>query len=202
MGMKFSRTLVLMAALVVVAFVAVGIRIVVWNGHDTASKSVLPAIGGPFALVDQTGRAVADTEYRGRYMLIFFGYTFCPDVCPTTLSTVAGAMDKLNAYQQKKVVPIFITVDPARDTPAVMKDYVAAFGPAIVGLTGSEEQIAQVAKEFKVYAAKVKSDKPGQYTVDHSAILYLMGPDGHFVAHFPHGTSADDLAAGLKKYLG
>ena len=99
-------------------------------------------------------------------------------------------------------MPVFVTIDPERDSAAVMKDYVRAFGPTIVGLTGSPEAIAKVAKAFKVYAAKVKGDTPDRYTVDHSAILYLMGPDGRFIAHFTHGISAEDLAAGLRKHLG
>ncbi|WP_407670239.1 SCO family protein [Paramagnetospirillum marisnigri] len=162
----------------------------------------MPAIGGPFALTDQTGKAVSDRDFRNRYMLIFFGYTYCPDVCPTTLSTVAGALDKLGPGFAAKMVPIFITIDPERDTSEVMKTYVEAFNPAIQGLTGSPEQIAKVAKEFKVYAAKVKGDSPDSYTVDHSAILYLMGPDGRFIAHFTHGISVDDLVAGLRKHIG
>ena len=145
---------------------------------------------------------MSDLDYRNRYMLIFFGYTYCPDVCPTALSTVASALDKLDSGTAKKLVPIFISVDPERDTPEVMKNYVEAFGPSFQGLTGSPEAIAKVAKEFKVYAAKVKGDSPDSYTVDHSAIFYLMGPDGRFIAHFTHGISAEELAAGLKKHIG
>ena len=200
--MRVSRTLIALMGIVVVAFVVIGVRIVIWTGQSTDSGKVAPAIGGPFTLTDQTGKTVSDRDFRNRYMLIFFGYTYCPDVCPTTLSTVAGALDKLGPSFARKLVPIFITVDPERDTPAVMKTYVEAFGPAIQGLTGSPEDIAKVAKEFKVYAAKVKGDSPEHYTVDHSAILYLMGPDGRFIAHFTHGISVDDLMAGLKKYIG
>jgi protein SCO1/2 len=188
-------------AVIVVIFIGVGARMVAFDGATKLQQSTLPAIGGPFSLVDQTGAAVTEATYQGRYRLMFFGYTFCPDVCPTALSTVSAALDKLSAGQRKMIVPIFVTVDPSRDTPPVMKDYVSAFGPGIVGLTGSEEQVAAVAKSFKVYAAKVKGEKPGEYSMDHSAILYLMGPDGRFLAHFPHGTSADDLAAGLKRQL-
>jgi protein SCO1 len=200
--MKVSRSLLALMAVIVVGFVVVGVRLVIWSGHNGEATSPIPAIGGPFQLTNQDGKQVSDRDFRNRYMLIFFGYTFCPDVCPTTLSTVAAAMDKLGPGFAKKVVPIFITVDPQRDTASVMKEYVAAFSPDIVGLTGTPEQIAAVAKEFKVYAAKVKGDTPDHYTMDHSAILYLMGPDGKFVAHFTHGVSADDLAAGLKKHVG
>ena len=198
--MKASRNLIALVGLALVVLVVIGVRVLVWSGHDGGAGGV-PAIGGPFQLTDHTGKTVSDRDFRGRYMLIFFGYTFCPDVCPTTLATVAGALDKLGPAGAK-VVPIFVTVDPERDSVAVMKDYVSAFGPTIVGLTGTPDEIAKVAKEFKVYAAKVTSDKADGYTVDHSAILYLMGPDGRFIAHFTHGISADDLAAGLKKHIG
>ena len=200
--MKYSRSLLTLVAVIVVAFVVIGVRVVIWSGHGGDGGHLAPAIGGPFTLTDQTGKTVSDTDFRGRYMLIFFGYTYCPDVCPTTLSTIASALDKLDPVLVKKVVPIFVTVDPERDTPEVMKTYVEAFGPTIQGLTGSPDDIAKVAREFKVYAAKVKGDSPGQYTMDHSAILYLMGPDGRFMAHFTHGVSVDDLVAGLKKYIG
>ncbi|CAA7626814.1 SCO family protein [Magnetospirillum sp. SS-4] len=200
--MKFSRTLIVLTGLVVVAFVVIGVRIVIWTGGNSEASKPIPAIGGPFTLTDQDGKAVSDRDYRNRYMLVFFGYTYCPDVCPTTLSTVAGAMEKLGPSFANKVVPIFITVDPERDTVAAMKTYVEAFGFGIQGLTGTPEQITQVAKDFKVYAAKVKGDTPDSYSVDHSAILYLLGPDGRFVAHFTHGISVDDLIAGLKKHIG
>ncbi|OAN53177.1 electron transporter SenC [Paramagnetospirillum marisnigri] len=200
--MKFSKTLLALMGVIVVAFVVIGVRLVVWSGQSSSDGKAIPAIGGPFALTDQTGKAVSDRDFRNRYMLIFFGYTYCPDVCPTTLSTVAGALDKLGPGFAAKMVPIFITIDPERDTSEVMKTYVEAFNPAIQGLTGSPEQIAKVAKEFKVYAAKVKGDSPDSYTVDHSAILYLMGPDGRFIAHFTHGISVDDLVAGLRKHIG
>lgn len=201
--MKKSRTsLFAILAVVVVAALAIGSRLVVWSGSDHVAQA---AIGGPFTLIDGNGRTVTDQDFRGKWMLIYFGYTFCPDVCPTSLSVVAGAMDKLEPAVADKLVPVLITVDPARDTPAVMKDYAAAFHPRMVGLTGTPEQVAVTMKAFKVYAARAKApngqNDDATYTVDHSSILYLMGPDGRFVAHFPHGTSADDLAAALKKHL-
>jgi protein SCO1/2 len=198
--MKLSRILLAIAAIAVVCLIAIGPRLMVLlNG---GSQQVLaPAIGGPFTLVDQDGRTVTDADYRGRYTLMFFGYTFCPDVCPTALATVAAAFDTLSPQLQAKLVPIFVTVDPKRDTPAVMKEYVAAFHPAIIGLTGSDAQIAGISKAFKVYAAKVEGASPDDYTMDHTAVLYLMGPDGRFVAPFTHGLSAAELAAGLKKRL-
>lgn len=198
--MSIRTALIAAAALLVVLAVAVGARMAVWSGHDQATGGQA-AIGGPFSLVDHTGKAVTEAEYRGKFTLIYFGYTFCPDVCPTELGVMAAAYDKLTLLEQSKLQPLFITVDPARDTVAVMKDYVAAFHPKLIGLTGSEEQVAQAAKAYKVYAAKAKGDDPKSYTMDHSSILYLMGRDGKFIAHFPHGTTADELAAGLKKHL-
>ncbi|MBC7953507.1 MAG: SCO family protein [Rhodospirillaceae bacterium] len=199
---KASRNSVLaVLAVVLVAAIAIGSRIMVWSGGEHATAS----IGGSFTLVDGDGKTVTDADFRGKWMLIYFGYTFCPDVCPTALSSVAAAMDKLSAAERFKLTPIFITVDPTRDTPAVMKDYAAAFHPKMVGLTGSEAQVAQVMKAYKVYGAKAKakgtSEDATTYTVDHSSILYLVGPDGRFVAHFPHGTTVDDLTNALKKFL-
>jgi protein SCO1/2 len=196
---KKNRTsLIALLAVVAVAVLAIGLRVMVWSGGEHSAQA---SIGGPFTLVDGDGKTVTDQDFRGKWMLIYFGYTFCPDVCPTSLTVVTGALDKLPPAQLDKVVPILITVDPARDTPAVMKDYAAAFHPKMVGLTGSEEQIAAVKKAYKVYAARAKGGDDATYTVDHSSILYLVGPDGRFVAHFPHGTSVDDLTAALNKHV-
>lgn len=194
---KSRNSLLAVLAVVLIAAIAIGSRLMVWSGPEHAQA----AIGGPFTLVDGDGRQVTDADFRGKWMLIYFGYTFCPDVCPTALSVVAGAMEKLTPAEEAKLVPVFVTVDPKRDTPPVMKDYVAAFHPRMVGLTGSEEQVAKAMKAYKVYGARAKGGDDTSYTVDHSSILYLVGPDGRFVAHFPHGTTADDLAAALKKHL-
>lgn len=197
--MKKNRTsLIALLAVVAVAAIAIGLRMAVWSGGEHSAQAT---IGGPFTLVDGDGKTVTDQDFRGKWMLIYFGYTFCPDVCPTSLTVVAGALDKLAPAQLDKVTPILVTVDPARDTPPVMKDYAAAFHPKMVGLTGSEDQIAAVKKAYKVYAARAKGGDEQTYTVDHSSILYLVGPDGRFVAHFPHGTSVDDLTAALNKHL-
>lgn len=197
-SLKANRNSVLaILAVVLVAALAIGSRLMVWSGGDHAAAT----IGGPFTLVNGDGKTVTDADFRGKWMLIYFGYTFCPDVCPTALSAVAGAMDKLTPAELDKLIPVFITVDPSRDTPPVMKDYAAAFHPKMVGLTGSDEQLAQVMKAYKVYGAKAKGGDPTAYTVDHSSILYLVGPDGRFVAHFPHGTTVEDLTVALKKNL-
>jgi protein SCO1 len=158
-------------------------------------------IGGPFTLTDGAGRVVTDRDFRGRYLLVYFGYTSCPDACPTTLNQVAAALDRLGA-KAAEVQPLFITVDPRRDTPAVIGPYAAAFGPHIIGLTGEPDAIARVIKEYRVFADVRSTGGSGQaYTVDHSSILYLMGPDGGFIAAIPADASGDAIAADVARHL-
>jgi protein SCO1/2 len=159
-------------------------------------------IGGPFTLSDHTGRQATEQDFRGKYMLIFFGYTFCPDVCPTSLTEISAAMDKLGT-DAAKVVPILVTIDPERDTAEVLKDYVGHFHPSVVGLTGTPEQIKQIAKSYRVYYAKVPDEGGDKdaYLMDHSSVIYLMGPDGKFMAHFNHQTDAETMAAKIKSLL-
>jgi protein SCO1/2 len=157
------------------------------------------AVGGAFALIDQNGTARSQADFHGRYMLVYFGYTSCPDVCPTTLTVMADAMARLGPAA-RKIVPVFITVDPARDTPAAMKTYLAAFGPEFVGLTGSDKAIARVAREYHVYYRNVPMPGGG-YSVDHSSTIYLMDPDGKFIAHFDETVGPQKLAARLRSYL-
>lgn len=157
-------------------------------------------IGGPFRLTDQSGATKTDLDFRGRYRLIYFGYSFCPDVCPTTLAVMGQALDKLGG-DAVRVVPIFITIDPERDTPKVLRDYVKAFGPNFVGLTGSKAAIAQVEKEYRVYAQKKPLDPAHPergYGMDHSSVIYLMGPDGRLVSFYDEAISPDDLAKDLR----
>jgi protein SCO1/2 len=136
-------------------------------------------VGGPFALVDKTGKTVTDRDFRGKLMLVYFGYTYCPDVCPTTLGVVGQALDKLTPDERKQVAPVFITIDPERDTPKVIGDYAANFAPDLVGLSGSPEAIQKVEHEYHVYAKK-HEEKDGTYSMDHSSIIYLMGKDGDY----------------------
>ena len=158
-------------------------------------------IGGPFSLEDGSNRQVTDRDFRGKYMLIYFGYTFCPDVCPTTLTDMADALDRLGP-KADRLQPLFITIDPKRDTPAVVKQYAAAFSPRLIGLTGSPEQIAQVANAYRVYYAEHRTGPgPGDYTMDHSSILYLMGPDGRFIAPIRADETAADMAADIAKSM-
>jgi protein SCO1 len=155
------------------------------------------ALGGPFTLTDQNGARLSDTEFRGKYMLVFFGYTFCPDVCPTTLAVMAAALDKMDAGADR-IVPVFISVDPARDTPEVLKAYLSGFGTRFVGLTGSEDEIAATAKAYLVYVQAHK-DQGENYAVDHSGVVYLMDRSGAFLANYSLDASPDKLAADLAK---
>ena len=158
-------------------------------------------IGGPFSLVGEDGKPVTDRDFRGRYMLVFFGFTHCPDICPAELQVMAQALDRLGD-KAAKVVPIFVTLDPERDTPEAMANYVKIFGPNFVGLTGTPEAIAAAAKAYRVVYAQVENKaSPGDYTVDHSALAYLMGPEGKYLAHFSYGLSPDEMAEKLGRFL-
>ena len=158
-------------------------------------------VGGPFSLVDQDGRRVTEKDFLGKYMLVFFGYTYCPDICPTELQVMSAALDQLG-LEADRIQPIFVSIDPARDTPEVLKAYVANFGPRLIGLTGSPEEVAAIAKAYRAYYAKAGNGSTGtDYLMDHSSIIYLMGPDGRFVKHMPYTTDAAKLATELKETL-
>jgi len=153
-------------------------------------------VGGPYALTDQNGKAVSSADFHGKYQLIYFGYSFCPDVCPTTLGVISQALDQMG-IDQNRIVPIFITIDPDRDKPAVLKNYMSAFGPRFVGLTGSQAQITAVEKEYRVYAKK-QPLAAGGYGMDHSSVIYLMGADGRLVTFYDELISPDQLEKDLK----
>jgi protein SCO1/2 len=155
------------------------------------------AVGGPFTLTDQDGEKRSSASFRGKYQLIYFGYSFCPDVCPTTLAVMAEALDKMGV-DAGRIVPIFITIDPERDTPKVLKNYMAAFGPSFIGLTGTPAEIAGVEKEFRVYAKKQVLGAGGNYGMDHSSVIYLIGPDGRLVTFYDELVSPDALEKDLK----
>jgi cytochrome oxidase Cu insertion factor (SCO1/SenC/PrrC family) len=158
------------------------------------------SIGGPFTLLDEDGKTVTDQDFRGKWLLVYFGYTYCPDVCPTSLARNSEAVDLLGD-KGKQVVPMLISVDPGRDTPEKLKDYVHAFHPRMMGLTGTPDQIAKVAKEYRVFYMKVEQAEAGAYLVDHSSLSYLIGPDGRFVQFFGHQASPQELAEQVKKLL-
>jgi protein SCO1/2 len=161
-------------------------------------------IGGPFTLTDQDGKTVRDTDFAGKYRLVYFGYTFCPDVCPTDMQHVGQGLrllEKSDPALAARVVPIFITVDPARDTPAVLKQFVSAFHPRMVGLTGSQAAIDAAAKEFAiVHEAQPRSPGATGYLVDHSRATYLMSPDGKPLALVRSDTSGEAVAEDLRKW--
>jgi protein SCO1 len=167
----------------------------------SGSQPAALTVGGPFSLIDGDGRPVTDQTWHGKYMVVYFGYTYCPDVCPTTLTNLSDALDKLGA-KADRLQPLFITVDPKRDTPPVVKQYAAAFGPRIIGLTGSAEQIAAAAKAYRVYYAEHRTGTgPDDYSMDHSSVLYLMGPDGRFIAPLRADQTGQEMAAALTKLM-
>ena len=208
--MRFSKPVLFaigVAACALVAFVAVK-AVRMFSAPVPASSGIAIAtgavkLGGPFALTDQSGKPVTDKDFRGRYMLIYFGYTYCPDVCPTELQAIGRALDQLGP-KAERIVPIFITVDPARDTAKEMGQFVKAFYPRMVGLTGTPAEIAKVAKKFRVYYSLGKPSKPGamDYLVNHTSFLYLMGPDGKFVAIYRGGAGPDAIARELRAAIG
>lgn len=173
------------------------------SGTTTSSGTAL--IGGPFELVDHKGQVQTDGDFRGRYMLIYFGYTFCPDVCPTALLSMTQALDLLagdNAGAAEKIAPLFITIDPERDSVETLASYAPNFHEGLVALTGSAEQVAAAAKAYRVFYSKHEDGSGGDYLMDHSSYVYLMGPDGDYLSHFSHAAQADEIAAGLRKHLG
>ncbi len=206
-----------LVVLAVVAAAAVG---ALWYmaptpGPDrpTITSSGTAAIGGPFQLTDTTGKQVTDKTYAGKYLLVYFGYTYCPDTCPTDLTLMSRAMDLLGK-DGGAVQPIFITIDPERDTVQEMASYVSHFGPSLVGLTGTPEQIAAVARAYRVYYRKAPArqgdtgDTAGgaragddDYLMDHSSFIYFMGPDGAYIDNFAPGTTPKDMANRIREIL-
>jgi protein SCO1 len=192
-----ARPLVIATAFA--ASLVLGLLIVFWAMGGVSKVAQPAAIGGPFQLTDQNGKAVTDKDLKGKPTLIFFGYTHCPDVCPTSLfeiSEVLRAMGK----DADKVNAVFISVDPERDTQAAMKDYLSSFDPHLEGLSGDPDAIANVIKSYRVYAKKVPT-KDGDYTMDHTALIYLMDRDGRFVSPFNLKRTPEEAAVELKRYL-
>ena len=160
------------------------------------------ALGGPFSLTDQAGRAVTERDFAGRWLLLYFGYTYCPDVCPTELGTIAAALDALGPAAAERVVPMLVSVDPGRDTPAQLADYVARFHPRMQGLTGTPEQVAEVARRYRVYYGKVQRPDMTDYLMDHSSFIYLVGPDARVRMLFRPETRPEDIAAAVAAQMG
>jgi protein SCO1/2 len=189
--MAMNRVIIGSVAAAVVVIGLVAAAFLPRMGHGE-----MPTIGGPFTLLDGAGHNVTDKDFHGRWTLIYFGYTHCPDACPTTLSAIGGALDKVPAEKRKDFAVLFITVDPSRDSPAVVGQYAKAFGPEFVGLTGSEKALAAVEQEFRVYAQR-HDLKGGDYAMDHSSIIYVMAPDGHFAGLLDDSLSPADMAVRL-----
>lgn len=200
--MKRVATLIILLG--VATIVGIGGRIA-WDHFQEPESIGSPVagalIGGPFELVDHTGKTVTQDDFKGKFMLIYFGYTYCPDVCPTELQDMTAALDALGD-KADRIQPIFITVDPQRDTPELMAEYVANFYPGMIGLTGTEEQIAAAAKAYRIYYAKVAEDENDPYyLMDHSSIIYLMDEGGKLAAYFNSKMSPEDMAKAIADRL-
>lgn len=170
------------------------------SGQQPQVVSGKALIGGPFTLTDHTGKRVTEKDFAGGHTLVYFGYTYCPDICPAELQVMSAALDALGD-KAEKVTPVFVTIDPERDTVEQMKSYVENFHPRLVGLTGSSEDIKKAAKAYRVFYAKAKSDSATEYLMDHSSIVYLMSPKGEYLTHFSYGTAPDKMAEGIIKFL-
>lgn len=169
-----------------------------WSGQDKDVAETVPAFTPGFSLADDAGRTRTEAEFRGKFLLVFFGFTNCPDVCPTTLSEVAQVMDDLGA-EAGKVQPLFISIDPERDRQLGLADYTAAFHPAILGLAGTEAETRAAAESFKIfYEREADSTASGGYTMSHSPGLFLIGPDGDWIRQFSYGTPAADILSDLQ----
>jgi protein SCO1 len=195
-NVQTSRVILLLGAFLAGLLLFLGAIFAV-TGFSPAPHAA--AIGGPFQLVDQNGKPFSDKDMKGKPYLVFFGFTHCPDICPTTLFEMSQLMRKLGP-DADRAGALFISVDPGRDTPAVLKDYLASFDPHLRGLTGDQVAVDQAIKDYRVYAKKIPL-QGGDYTMDHTAIVYLMDKDGQFVAPFDLQRSADTEAAELRRYL-
>jgi protein SCO1 len=195
---KSARIIVVLGAFLAGLLLFLG-GIFLVTGLSPASINHVASIGGPFNLEDQNGKPFTDQDMKGKPYLVFFGYTHCPDICPTTLTEMSALLEKLGPAANH-VGAVFITVDPERDTAAELKDYMSSFDPHLRGLTGTQQAIDVAIKDYRVYAKKVPL-KDGDYSMDHTAIVYLMDKDGHFVAPFDMQRTADAEAAQLRRYF-
>jgi protein SCO1/2 len=199
MTARTARILLISTAFVAGLVLCFGLIVIVTGRGSAPIAQQIAAIGGPFKLTDQNGREVTDQQLKGKPFLVFFGFTHCPDVCPTTLFEVSEILRALGP-DADRTGALFITVDPERDTPAAMKDYLSSFDPHLIGLTGDPAAVAAVAKAYRVYFKKVPLEQGG-YTMDHTAIVYLMDKEGRFVSPFSLKRSAEAAAADLRRQL-
>jgi protein SCO1/2 len=199
MNPRTTRLLLILSAFLAGLVLCFAVVLLVTGSGPGPLANATAAIGGPFKLTDQNGKTITEKDLKGHPSLVFFGFTHCPEVCPTTLFDISEVLNKLGP-DAGKVNAVFITVDPERDTPAVMKDYLSSFDPRVVGVTGDPAAIAAVEKSYRVYAKKVPLED-GNYTMDHTALVYLMDKDGHFVAPFNMKRRPEEAAADLQRYL-
>ena len=199
MNPRVLRLLVIFAAFFAGLALCLGVIVLAGGRGGVTGGIKTAAIGGPFRLIDQNGEPFSDTDLRGKSFLVFFGFTHCPDVCPTTLFDISEIMRNLGK-DADRTAAVFITVDPERDTPAALKEYLSSFDPHVHGLSGDLADIAAVAKAYRVYYRKVPLEG-GDYTMDHTAIVYLMDKEGQFVSPFNMRRTADVAAAELRKHL-
>jgi protein SCO1/2 len=196
---KGSRILLVLASFLGGLFLFFGAILFVTGRASSPIGQAVAGVGGPFHLEDQNGKAVSDADMKGKPFLVFFGFTHCPDICPTTLFDMSQLMQALGP-DADRTGALFITVDPERDTPAVMKDYLSNFDPHLRGLTGDQASISAATRAYRVYAKKVPLEN-GDYTMDHTAVVYLMDKDGRFVAPFDMSRKPEAEAADLRRYM-
>jgi protein SCO1/2 len=199
MKLRAARLLVTFGSFIAGLVLVTAVILLANSNNGGPKMQQVAAIGGPFSLTDQNGRTVTDEDLKGRPFLVFFGFTHCPDICPTTMFEISEILRKLGP-DGDRVRAVFITVDPERDTPQAMKDYLSSFDPRMIALTGDEASIAAVAKAYRAYYKRVPQGEDG-YTMDHTAIVYLMGKDGRFISPFSMKRTTDQAAADLRKYL-
>jgi protein SCO1/2 len=199
MNARMTRLLLILSAFLAGLVLCFAVVLLVTGRGPGPFANATAAIGGPFQLTDQNGKPVTDKDLKGHPTLVFFGFTHCPEVCLTTLFDISEVLNKLGP-DAAKVNAVFITVDPERDTPAALKDYLSSFNPRLLGIGGDAQELATVAKEYRVYYKKVPL-KDGDYTMDHTAIVYLMDKNGQFVAPFSLKRRPEDSAAELRRYL-
>ena len=195
-----KRTFLIIVSLLVLSFLAtLGTGLYVWR---STSDNRADLIGGAYTLVDQTGAKRTESSWPSQYKLIYFGYTYCPDFCPTTLTIMTEALSQLDPNIAAQIKPLMISIDPERDTVEALNQYHEHFDPRFTMLTGSPDQVKQAAQAYRVYYAKAETDAAYDYLMDHSSFTYLMAPDGSFVTHFVYDTSSEEMAARLREIVG
>jgi protein SCO1/2 len=200
MNSRLRFQIVLVLALAAAGALATAGALLIVSPVPRVTTSGTAAIGGPFTLLATNGKTVSDQTYRGKWLLIYFGYTYCPDACPTALNNISVALEKLGP-NAGKLQPLFVTVDPRRDTRNAMTDYLKSFDSRILGLTGTQAQIDSVVKEYRIYVASEKADSDDDYLVSHSAYLYLMDPQGKFVNVIQGNAAGEEIAAWVVKQM-